>query len=79
MFNISTESLAPRMYAKRREFHLYDSQGRVPEIVYCLFLCKAVRKQLPIEEITGQAIVTNPQFFSRGLMITMCPIWQSSW
>jgi len=63
MLSISKESLAPRLYEGRREFHRRNSQGRVPELVFCLFLCKAIRKQIRIEEITGQAILTHPDYF----------------
>lgn len=63
MLSISKESLAPRMYAELREFHRNNSQGRVPELVFCLFLCKGSRKPIRIEEITGQAIITYPDYF----------------
>ena len=63
MLSISKESLAPRMYEGLREFHRYNSQGRVPELVFCLFLCKGIRKPMRIEEITGQAIITYPDYF----------------
>ncbi len=63
MLSISKESLAPRLFESRREFHRYNSLGRVPELVFCLFLCKGIRKQIQIEEITGQAILTYPDYF----------------
>ncbi len=63
MLSISKESLAPRMYEGLREFHRHNSQGRVPELVFCLFLCKDVRKPIRIEDITGQAITTYPDYF----------------
>jgi hypothetical protein len=63
MLSISKESLAPRMYEGFREIHRYISQGRVPELVFCLFLCKGIRKEVLIEEITGQAITTYPDYF----------------
>lgn len=63
MLSISKESLAPRMYEGLRECHRYNSQGRVLELVFCLFLCKGVRKPIRIEEVTGQAIITYPDYF----------------
>jgi hypothetical protein len=63
MLRISAESLAPALFAARRELHRYDAAGRVPELVYCLFLCKAVRRHASVEEITAQAILTYPQYF----------------
>lgn len=63
MLSISKESLVPRMYEGLREFHRYNSQGRVPELVFCLFLCKGIRKPVRIEGITGQAITTYPDYF----------------
>ena len=51
------------MYEGLREAHRYASQGRVLELVFCLFLCKGVRKAIRIEEITGQAITTYPDYF----------------
>ncbi len=53
----------PRKYASLRESHRRVSCGRVYEIVYCLFLCRAIRKPMRIEEITGQAVATYPQYF----------------
>lgn len=63
MLNISKESLAPRMYEGFREDHRSLSQGRVMELVFCLFLCKGVRKSIQIEGITGQAVLTYPDYF----------------
>ncbi len=66
MLSISKESLAPRMYEGLREFHRYNSQGRVLELVFCVFLCKGARKPIRIEEITGQAILTYPDYSTLG-------------
>lgn len=64
MLSISKESLAPRMYESLRQFHRSNGQGRVPELVFCLFLCKGVRKRIRIEEVTGQAVTTYPDYFN---------------
>ena len=63
MLSISKESLAPRLYEGLKEQHRYSSQGRTVELVFCLFICKGNRKYIRIEEITGQAITTYPDYF----------------
>jgi hypothetical protein len=37
---------------------------KVPQITYVLYLCNAVKDEVGIEEITGQAILTYPRDFT---------------
>jgi hypothetical protein len=63
MLRISKESLAPKLFENRLASHRANAQGRVHEIVYCMFLCGAFRRSAQIEEVAGQAVTTYPQYF----------------
>ncbi len=55
MIGIAKESLAPVHFESLRQKHRTSTEGLVPEIVFCLFLCKGIRKNVGIEEIAAQA------------------------
>jgi hypothetical protein len=63
MIGIAKESLAPVHFESLRQKHRTSAEGLVPEIVFCLFLCKGVRKDVGIEEIAAQASLTYPSDF----------------
>lgn len=52
-----------------RSFRIFETEasnhakGLVPEIAFCLFLCKGIRKNVGIEEIAAQASLTYPSDF----------------
>jgi len=63
MVTIAKESLAPVHFESLRQAHRADADGFVPEIVFCLFLCNGIRKNIGIEEIAAQATLTYPTDF----------------
>lgn len=63
MIGIAKESLAPIHFESLRQRHRTSADGLVPEIVFCLFLCKGTRKNVGIEEIAAQASLTYPSDF----------------
>jgi hypothetical protein len=63
MFAIAKESLAPRHYEILRQGHRANTDGRVPEIVFSLFLSGGIRKRVGLEQIAAQATVTYPSDF----------------
>jgi hypothetical protein len=63
MIGIAKESLAPIHFESLRQKHRTSAEGLVPEIVFCLFLCKGIRKDVGIEEIAAQASLTYPSDF----------------
>lgn len=63
MMNIEKESLAPIRFESLRQEHRVIAAGRVTEIVFCLYLCNGIRRNIRIEEIAAQASITYPDYF----------------
>jgi len=63
MIGIAKESFAPVPFDSLRQRHRATAEGLVPEIVFCLCLCKGIRKNVGIEEIAAQASLTYPSDF----------------
>lgn len=63
MVGITKGSLAPVHFESLRQKHRTCADSLVPEILFCLFLCKGVRKNVGIEEIAAQASLTYPLDF----------------
>ncbi len=63
MIAIAKESLAPLHFDSLRQVHRANADGLVPEVVFCLFLCKGVRKSVAIEEVAAQGSLTYPTDF----------------
>lgn len=63
MISITKESLAPIHFESLRKSHRANVNSLVPEIVFCVFLCKGIRRNIGIEQIAAQANVTYPNEF----------------
>jgi len=63
MLAISKETIAPIYYESLRKAHRASASGLVPEVVFCLLLCSAIRQSVSIEEIAAQANITYPADF----------------
>ena len=73
MIQIAKESLAPVHFESLRRRHRTTPDSLVPEIVFCVFLCKGIRKNVGIEEIAAQASLTYPSdFYTSCAYVSAC-------
>ena len=63
MILISKESLAPVHFETLRNAHRTNAGALVPQITFCLFLCRGIRRSIDIEQIAAQAGSTYPGDF----------------
>ena len=48
---ISKETLAPVHFETLRNAHRTNAGALVPQIIFCLFLCRGIRRSIHIEQI----------------------------